>query len=48
MALSMEAIMAVSTTINIVGFSSFNIFANIWLKSYLIALPFALWSPPSI
>ncbi|WP_121626583.1 DUF2798 domain-containing protein [Poseidonibacter antarcticus] len=46
MALSMEAIMAVVTTINIHGYSDFNLFSSFWLKSYLLALPFALVMSP--
>lgn len=46
MALSMESIMAISTTINIIGYPSFDIFSSFWLKSYLAALPFALVFSP--
>ena len=45
-ALSMESIMAISTTINIIGYSSFDMFSSFWLKSYLAALPFALVFSP--
>ena len=43
MALFMEAIMAVSTTI---GLSDLGSFYGTWLKSYLTALPFALVLSP--
>lgn len=46
MALSMEAIMAVVTTINIHGYSDFNLFSSFWVKSYFLALPFALVMSP--
>ena len=46
MALSMESIMAISTTINIIGYPNFDIFSSFWLKSYLAALPFALVFSP--
>jgi len=45
-ALSMEAIMAIVTTINIHGYSDFSLFSSFWLKSYLLALPFALVISP--
>lgn len=45
-ALCMESIMAISTTINIIGYSDFDSFASFWLKSYLAALPFALVFSP--
>lgn len=45
-ALCMEAIMAISTTINIIGYSSLDMFLSIWLKSYMAALPFALVFSP--
>ncbi|WP_368031375.1 DUF2798 domain-containing protein [Arcobacter sp. s6] len=46
MALCMESIMAISTTINIIGYPSFELFSSFWLKSYLAALPFALIFSP--
>lgn len=46
MALCMESIMAVSTTVNIIGYTSFDSFSSFWLKSYLAALPFALIFSP--
>ena len=46
MALSMEAIMAIVTTLNIHGYENFNLFSSFWLKSYLFALPFALFMAP--
>lgn len=46
MALSMEAIMAIVTTFNIHGYSDFNLFSSFWLKSYLLALSFALLMVP--
>lgn len=45
-ALCMESIMAISTTINIIGYPSFELFSSFWLKSYLAALPFALIFSP--
>nr|WP_321265897.1 DUF2798 domain-containing protein [uncultured Sulfurimonas sp.] len=45
-ALVMEAIMAISTTINIIGYPSLDMFLSFWLKSYLAALPFALVFSP--
>lgn len=38
--------MAISTTINIVGYSSLDTFFSIWFKSYLAALPFAMVFSP--
>ena len=46
MALTMEAIMAIVTTMNINGYQSFFLFSSFWLKSYLTALPFALVMSP--
>ena len=46
MALCMESIMAISTTINIIGYPNFDMFSSFWLKSYLAALPFALVFSP--
>lgn len=48
MAMGMEAIMAVSTTLNIIGYINFDSFSSFWLKSYLAALPFALFFSPII
>ena len=45
-ALCMESIMAISTTVNIIGYPSFDMFLSFWLKSYLAALPFALLFSP--
>jgi len=38
--------MAIVTTINIHGYSDFSLFSSFWLKSYLLALPFALVISP--
>jgi len=46
MALSMEAIMAVSTALNIEAFHNLEQFTALWLKSYIAALPFALVFAP--
>ncbi len=46
MALCMEAIMAISTSINILGLSNLDSFLDVWLKSYLAALPLALFFSP--
>lgn len=46
MALCMESIMAISTTISIIGYPNFDSFSSFWLKSYLAALPFALVFSP--
>lgn len=46
MAFCMEAIMAISTTINIIGFTDISTFSNTWIKSYLTALPLALVLSP--
>ena len=45
-ALCMESIMAISATINILGYPSFDVFLSFWLKSYLSTLPFALVFSP--
>lgn len=45
-ALFMEAIMAIITTMNILGYPDFNQFSSYWLRSYLLALPFALVISP--
>ena len=46
MALSLEAIMAVITTINTIGYQNYDLFSSFWLKSYLIAVPIALVISP--
>lgn len=46
MALSMEAVMATVTTLNTIGYENINLFSSFWLKSYLLALPFALVFSP--
>lgn len=46
MALIMEAIMAVSTTMNIAGYYCTGQFVGFWLKTYIAALPFALLFSP--
>ncbi len=46
MALFMESIMAISTTVSIIGYPNFDLFSSFWLKSYLAALPFALVFSP--
>ena len=46
MALCMESIMAISTTVSIIGYPNFDSFSSFWLKSYLAALPFALVFSP--
>ncbi len=46
MALCMESIMAISTTVSIIGYPNFDLFSSFWLKSYLAALPFALVFSP--
>lgn len=46
MALCMESIMAISTTVSIIGYPNFDLFASFWIKSYLAALPFALVFSP--
>ena len=46
MALCMESIMAISTTVSIIGYPNFDLFSSFWLKSYLAALPFALIFSP--
>ena len=45
-AIVMEAIMAISTTLNIDGYHGLIQFFNFWLKTYLAALPFALIFSP--
>lgn len=45
-ALCMESIMAISTTVSIIGYPNFDSFSSFWLKSYLAALPFALIFSP--
>lgn len=46
MALCMEAIMAIITTLNILGYPNINQFSSFWLRSYLLALPAALVISP--
>lgn len=46
MALCMESIMAIITTLNILGYPDFNQFSSFWLRSYLLALPAALVISP--
>ena len=46
MSLCMEAIMAIITTLNILGYPDINQFSSFWLKSYLLALPVALVISP--
>lgn len=46
MALSMEAIMAVSTTFNTIGFGRLEEFSSVWMNNYLAALPFAIIFAP--
>lgn len=45
-AIVMEAIMAISTTLNIDGYHGLTQFFNFWFKTYLAALPFALIFSP--
>ncbi|MFY0641232.1 MAG: DUF2798 domain-containing protein [Bermanella sp.] len=42
MALSMESVMAASTTANNIGFSNLSIFFDAWFTSYIVTLPFGL------
>jgi hypothetical protein len=46
MALCMEAIMAIITTLNILGYPNISQFSSFWLRSYLLALPAALVISP--
>lgn len=46
MALCMEAIMAIITTLNILGYPDISEFSSFWLRSYLLALPAALVISP--